>query len=64
MMDAPPPSFPSEDLAWLLERARAEIAWTQELIETARAIQADTVSLCVESAMLVDEVRFRQSARR
>ena len=57
-------SLPPEDSARLLGRARAEIAWTRELIETARAVQADSVLLSVQSAVLVDEVRFRRLVRR
>jgi hypothetical protein len=63
MMDAPP-SFPPEDLTQLRARAAAATIRTRELIEAARAAQAHAASLCVESAMLVDEVRFRQMALR
>ncbi len=64
MTSSPDPrSLPPEDSARLLEGARAEIAWTRELIETAHAIQADSVLLSVQSVALVDEVRFRRLAR-
>jgi hypothetical protein len=56
-------SLPPQDLARLRERAAA-IARTQELDRVSRAAQAHAASLCVESAMLVDEVRFRQMALR
>jgi hypothetical protein len=39
-------------------------ARTQELGEVSRAAQAHAASLCAESAMVVDEVRFRQMALR
>jgi hypothetical protein len=57
-------SLPPQDLARLRERAAAAIARTQELDRVWRAAQAQAASLCVESAILVDEVRFRQMALR
>ena len=65
MTDDPAPrSLPVVDPGLLRARAMAAADRTQELIEVARAAQAHAASLCVESAMVVDEVRFRQMALR
>ena len=56
-------SLPPQDLARLRERATAAIARTQELDRVSRAAQAHAASLCAESAMLLDEMRFRRTDR-
>jgi hypothetical protein len=62
--DRDPSSLPFEELAQLRERARVVAAHTRELIEAARAAQAHAASLAAEAALVLDEVQFRQMARR
>jgi hypothetical protein len=57
-------SLPPQDLARLRERATAAVARTQELDRVSRTAQAHAASLCAESAMLLDEMCFRRTARR
>jgi hypothetical protein len=65
MTDDPiPRSFPIKDPGPLRARAMASGARTRELIEVACVAQEHAASLCAESAMLRDEVRFRLIARR
>jgi hypothetical protein len=56
--------LPSQDLGQLRTRAAAAVSRSQGLYEVSRAAQAHAASLCAESAMLVDEVCFRQSILR
>lgn len=65
MTDDPDPrSLPPEDAVQLRKQAAEAAARLRELIEQARAFQAQAVSLRAERAMLLDEVRFRVMALR
>jgi len=48
----------------LSKRVNDQIARSQQVIEVAREVQARAASLCAESTMVVEEMRFRRSARR
>jgi hypothetical protein len=55
--------FPVGRAAPLRVRARDQIARSRWLCGVARNAQARAASLRIESAAIVDEVRFRQSTR-